>query len=269
LDARPLRGVAGRRARSGRAARRGGRVKRRLLLLALLASGCGGTSATTVTAVSTATVTVTVTSPEAPAPAPTTDTSASASDRPSPVRVENTAIIYEPDQVGGHYHTAVALVRNTSDRAISIDGQFSFEDDSGNLIGTADVSLDRLEGGAEGALIADGVDLPKPLRKGHLQVILDTGAPSDGPAHVQFGRPHYVASSGFGTCALRVTATSPSKQSLVDVILVGLEGGRIVTAGNDYPDFLPNAAKVIDITMVSPALCPKGGPDQLLVFATS
>ena len=234
-----------------------------------LLAACGGTTITSKTSEiappSTASTLTTATT-ETPAAGTTSETTAAAK---SDIEIEQSAVIYLPNQTGGKYHTAIALVRNTTDRPLQVQGQFAISDAKG-LVGTADATIVTIPARSEGAVIADTIDLDHAVKKGTVELTVAATEPLGEPegGSITTGHPRFKRDS-FGFCSISapVTSTLKDKQELAAVTLVGLKHGKIVTGGYTYPTLFPNKPAVVEVSMVSEALCPKG-IDKLLAFAS-
>ena len=180
--------------------------------------------------------------------------------RSAAVVVEQTRIIYEPDQVGGHFHEVFALVRNKTGSWKRVTGQFSIRQ-AGRLVGTPDADYITLAPRAEGLLQANAVKLPRPVPSGRVTLTVDASAPFSQPRSgaIRLQTPRYVkGGGGFGSCSLTVKATNTTskKIDLAKISMVGLRLGRIVTGGLTYPTLYPHTPNIVEISLASPALCP-------------
>jgi hypothetical protein len=278
---------------------------RRVVLLGALTvvvAACGGETTVTVTDESTVTlsaepVTVTIAADSAAEPTASSleaeleaegeDATEAADDEDAPaetesatetqslagsgeVVVEQSQIFYMPNQIGGKYHVVVALVRNETGSATTVTGQFTITK-GGTLLGTADPTPINLQPGAEGALLADAVDLPRPARG--RDVTVDVAIAFDEPFvdvstidafTVRAAR--YRPTGGVFSCTLSATVTSAlDEKANTRVTLVGMRGNAIATAAYSYDDFFPGAPKVVKVDQPSDALCPKK-VDEVRVF---
>jgi hypothetical protein len=167
-------------------------------------------------------------------------------------------LIYEPDQYGGHYHEAIALVRNTTGSWKTVYGQFSIRE-AVSLVGTADSNYVTIAPRAEGLLTAQAVN-PKPVPTRRVTLTHDTQPvfSTPRPNAVRFRRATYMKGGPIDTCVLSVMATNTTAKAMrtTEISMVGLQNGRIVTGGSTYETLLPRTPKIIQITRPSPAMCP-------------
>ncbi len=228
----------------------------------MVATGCGSSTATTVTVSVTRTVTV-----QKQASAATTSShsftskvkeSENPKDQPT-ITVETTRLFFLPNQVGGHFHVAVGLIRNNSGSAREVSGQFSIHDAKG-LVGTADAVPVTVPAHAESVLLADSVKLPRAVTSGSAaKLVVSDDDPYEALTPVRFSGAHYVPGGGvFNSCALVVRAVSrATKKVSVQILAIALDGARIVSAESTYEDLYPGTPDVVTLSMDSDALCPK------------
>jgi hypothetical protein len=190
-------------------------------------------------------------SPPAEEPAP----EASADD----IKVEQTALIYEPDSTGGNFHQLFVLLHNDTDQvAIDVSGQVSILE-NGDLVQSIDpIPINILPG--DDGLLQELVDLPKPVQDGTLEVHLLVGGYQEwsGEAPVSFSNLRYELDEIVG-CTITGTvhnAFSEQKDDL-QIRVAGFVGEDIVTGGFTYVDHVfPEVDATFDVFMSSRALCP-------------
>jgi hypothetical protein len=234
----------------------------RYLLISVLLIGlpalaaCGGGGAETVTVVSTA-------SEGSEEPRPAEAAGGEAGENGVDV-ISGPNAVYLPNAVGGNFHQVLAIVRNTTDKALRIDAQFTIKDARG-LVGTSDAYTTVLAG-QEGLLLSDAVDLPRPVRKGNVTVVTATGEPlvTDSallePGALTLGKPSLGKGGAFGTCEFRsvVTNNTSEKLEITQVQFVAVKEGAPVAGAYTYPSLFPKTPKVVTSAPTSDALCPEG-----------
>jgi len=174
------------------------------------------------------------------------------------IKVEQSRLIYEPDQTGGPFHEGFVVVRNPSDDPIQVEGQVSVKA-GGQLVKSYEPGPTVILPRSRGVLVEQALNLPKPVAHGRLETKL-VSTPvneADPPRRVKFSSLRYRRDEIAG-CVLTGTVThNLDKRIEVEVDAIGYRGRRIVTGGVTYVDkVFPGSPATFQIDIPSPALCP-------------
>jgi hypothetical protein len=230
-----------------------GRPGLALVGVVLFAAGCGGGSKQTVT--------VTV-------PQVTTSSESTTSTEPSgastDVHVEQTKITYLPEQIGGHYHDILVLLRNDSDKAaVDISGQISVYDGS-RLVKTIDPTPVTILAHSRNAWVETLVNLPKALPHGRLKAYVAPVQFEPGGSPVTISRVRYKAArpSQYENCSVSglIQNQFTEPQQFFRLVVVGFQGSKLATGDEEFPadTLYPGRPTTFDHSFVSPAECPRG-----------
>jgi hypothetical protein len=192
-------------------------------------------------------------------------TTPNASDEPSAaaIRVEDSKLLYLPDQVGGRYHTALVLLRNTSDKvALNVGGQLSVME-NGKLVKSVNPTEVNILPRGRALLLEEALDLPKPVKAGKLDVRLSVAEFRDGPSEspVTFSDVLFSRGGETGAAPCKITGTVQNtfggEKSDLQIRVAGFVDGRLATGGFTYLDkVFPGKESTFEIEAVSPAECP-------------
>ncbi|MDQ3677620.1 MAG: hypothetical protein M3401_12595 [Actinomycetota bacterium] len=174
------------------------------------------------------------------------------------IKVEDSRLIYEPDQTGGRFHEGFVVVRNPSDKPIQVEGQVSVKD-GGQLVESYEPAPTVILPRSRGVLVESALDLPKPVTHGKLETkLVSTPVNEADPApRVKFSKLRYRPDDIVG-CALSGTVThNLDEPTEVRVNAIGRRGREIVTGGFTFVDkVFPRTPATFKIDIASPALCP-------------
>jgi hypothetical protein len=177
------------------------------------------------------------------------------------IEVEQTKLIFMPDQTGGKFHNLLVLVRNTSEQvAIDVSGQVSITE-NGRLVHSLNPIPVNILPGEEG-LFQELVELPKAVMDGKIETSISVSRfvetrPIDSP--VSFRRLGYVHDE-FGGCKITgvVENRFTEQKSDLQLRIAGFRGTKLVTGGFTYVDqVFPKQEATFEMTAFSPAECPE------------
>lgn len=184
------------------------------------------------------------------------------------IRVERSDLIYLPSQTGGNFHLGLVEVRNTSGEvALDVGGQLSVRDASGRLVKSVNPTPINILPGQKALIVADALDLPKPVKKGKLGVRLTVGEFRKGPSKSPVSFSHAKYSKDEFDCKLAGTvANSFTKQKKdLQIRAAGLYKGQLVTGGLTYVDSVfPKQDATFEVT--GDGACPRK-VDHFVVYA--
>jgi hypothetical protein len=175
------------------------------------------------------------------------------------ISVEDTLLIYEPDQVGGKFHDAYVLLRNESDQvAINVSGQISIMED-GKLVQSLNPIPVNILPGEEGLFAEEALDLPKAVTRGEFEVdlVVERFVEWTGDSPVSFSDLKYRES--FLGCEITGTVHNTFSEEKDDLQLrvAGFVDGSMETGGFTYVDHVfPERDATFEVTMFSSAKCP-------------
>lgn len=183
----------------------------------------------------------------------------------SAIRIEDSRLTYLPDQTGGRFHTALVLLRNTSDKvALNVGGQLSVMD-GGQLVESVNPTEVNILPGGRGLILEEALDLPKPLKNGTLEMRVSVGELREGPSRspIAFSDLKFTpgGEDGFAPCSFsgRFQNTFKAAKSDLQIRVAGFANDRLVAGGFTYVDqVFPGQEATFEIEPVSPAECPEG-----------
>jgi len=179
-------------------------------------------------------------------------------------------VVYSKDE--GAF--AFAVIKNTTDQQLRVDGQYSFKDKKG-LAGTADATTTVLPG-QQGVLIG-WRDPLRPFKTADVDLVMSV---SEGWASEAFQDPAAITikkaswkllkpqeQGGWKECRFAAIVTNNTQERQpIQVLWVGLKNGKPVTAAYALEDLFPGTPKIVMHLWLSDTLCPKGGVDEVRAF---
>jgi hypothetical protein len=175
------------------------------------------------------------------------------------IKVEQTALLYLPDQRGGNFHDLAVLLRNESDQAaIDVSGQISILENGDLVQSITPISINILP--SDYGLFQETVDLPKPVTDAEIEVHLSVERFQEwsGEAPVSFSHLGY-RKGGVLACTTSGTVHNTFSEPKDDLQLrvAGFVNDAIVTSGFTYVDHVfPEVDATFEVDMFSPAECP-------------
>jgi hypothetical protein len=179
--------------------------------------------------------------------------------------VEQTALIYLPDQSGGNFHHVMVLIRNPTDRvALGVTGQVSISK-SGALVSSINPTSINILPGSKGVLL-ESVSLPEPMPSAEVSVRLALREFRRGPSTSPVtGSRLALQPDRVRGCEITgvVSNTFTMQKDNLQIRAVGFVDGKLVTGDFTYLDLVfPGQDATFRMLLVSPALCPTQ-PTQL------
>jgi hypothetical protein len=180
------------------------------------------------------------------------------------INVASTRLVYLPDQEGGNYHDAFAVVDNNSRYTAVLGGQFSIYNAAGQLVKTVSARQVAIAPDASAPMLSTVINLREPAPDGYAKLyprITDYSrptTPSTSLSDVAYHPAPADSTNGRG-CTITgvVHNTLIRSATFVGVSAVAVSGGTIVTGDTDYiDDMLPGLDATFEIRPVSPAECP-------------
>jgi hypothetical protein len=174
------------------------------------------------------------------------------------VKVEQSRLIYEPDQTGGPFHEGFVVVRNPSDDPIQVEGQVSVKA-GGQLVKSYEPGPTVILPRSRGVLVEEALDLPKPVAQGELETkLVSTLVNEADPARrVKFSNLRYRRDEIVGCVLTGTVRHNLDKPIEVEVDAIGYRGRQIVTGGVTYVEkVFPRSPATFQIDIPSAALCP-------------
>jgi hypothetical protein len=180
------------------------------------------------------------------------------------IDVVSTRLAYMPDQEGGNWHDALAVVENHNRFTVTLSGQFSIFSASGELLKTTRPNPVTLAPGESAPMLDTVIDLPQPAPDGYVKLYLRLMSytkptpPQVWLSDIAYRPPPPDSISGRG-CTITgvVHNTLPKATSLVGISAITMSAGQLVAGDYTYLyDLMPGLDATFQIKPPSPTQCP-------------